>query len=243
MVHRLPEVVNTIKVDDRLKAATHGEPFLVTRRAPHGLPEGSGIVRLRERRDDPGGRVESMARPQVRYTYEDYRQLPDDGKRYEVLDGELVVSPAPSPRHQRVLTRLAYYLHGHVQVERRRGEVFVAPLDVILANDSVVQPDLLFVAEERRGALSARGLEGSPDLAIELLSPSTRLRDRTRKRELYARYGVRELWLVDPDQSTLEVLELAKGELAPARAFTAQDTLTSRVLPDLRLDLAAVFAP
>ncbi|MBX3466099.1 MAG: Uma2 family endonuclease [Planctomycetes bacterium] len=183
-----------------------------------------------------------MARPQVRYTYEDYRQLPDDGRRYEVLDGELVVSPSPSRRHQQLSARLVYELYRHVEAEHRLGEVYHAPSDVILAEDTIVQPDLLFVATERLDAFSDRGLEGAPDLVVEILSPSTRARDRGKKREVYARFGVRELWLVDPDRDAVDVFERAGGDLAPAGIFGRGDTLASRVVPGLRIDLAALFA-
>ncbi len=184
-----------------------------------------------------------MARPQVRYTYDDYRQLPDDGLRYEVLDGELVVSPSPSRRHQQLSKRLQYALYKHVEVDHRRGEVYDAPFDVILADDTVLVPDLIFVTRERQDLFSGRGLDGAPDLVVEIVSPSTRARDVGTKRELYARFGVRELWLVDPARDAIDVHELAGGELARVATCGPGDALTSRVLPDLRLDLAAVFAP
>ncbi|MCW8140535.1 MAG: Uma2 family endonuclease [Planctomycetota bacterium] len=183
-----------------------------------------------------------MARPQVRFTYEDYRRVPDDGQRHEVLDGEHVVSPAPGRRHQQVLKRLAVKLVLHVEGERRRGEVYFAPFDVLLADDNVVQPDLIFVAEERQALFSERGLEGAPDLVVEVLSPSTRARDRGKKREVYARFGVRELWLVDPDAGTVDLFTLAAGQLAHAGTFGPGDVLVTPLLADLRLDLAAVFA-
>ncbi|MCO5172315.1 MAG: Uma2 family endonuclease [Planctomycetes bacterium] len=183
-----------------------------------------------------------MASPQVRYTYEDYRQLPDDGRRYEVLDGELVVSPSPSRRHQELSKRLQYQLYRHAEVEHRVGEVFYAPFDVILSEDNVVQPDLLFVARERLAAFSERGLEGAPDLVVEILSPSTRARDRGKKREVYARFGVRELWLVDPERDAVDVFERVAGDLVATGSLGRGESLASRVVPGLRIDLAAVFA-
>lgn len=175
-------------------------------------------------------------------TYELYRQLPDDGKRYEVLDGELVVSPAPSRRHQRLSTRLHYHLFRHVEVERSLGEVYAAPFDVVLSDTNVVQPDLIYVAQERLELFQERGLFGAPDLVVEILSPRTRRRDRGLKKAIYARFGVRELWLVDPDRSEVEVWRLADGEDVLEGRLTPSDTLVSGVVPELRLELAQVFA-
>lgn len=184
-----------------------------------------------------------MARPaQARVTYEDYRQLPEDGKRYEVLDGELVVSPSPSRRHQELSKRLLYHLYRHVEVEQRRGEVYHAPFDVVLAEDNVVQPDLIYVAEERKALFSQRGLEGAPDLVVEILSPSTRARDVGAKRSIYARFGVRELWLVDPERDAVDVFHLTGRDLALVASQARDGTLRSAVLPELRVDLASVFA-
>lgn len=183
-----------------------------------------------------------MARPQVRFTYEDYRQLPDDGQRYEVLDGELVVSPSPNRRHQQLSKRLQYELYRHVEVDHRLGEIYPAPFDVILADDNVVVPDLIFVTAARQALFSQRGLDGAPDLVVEILSPSTRSRDRGAKRAIYARFGVRELWLVDPDRDAIDVHELTGDELVLTRTFGRDDTLVSGVLPGLRLELAPVFA-
>jgi Uma2 family endonuclease len=182
-----------------------------------------------------------MARPQVRFTYEDYRQLPDDGKRYEVLDGELVVSAAPNRRHQQLSKRLQYELYRHVEIDHQLGEVYDAPFDVILADDTIVEPDLIFVSQERKDLFSERGLDGAPDLVVEILSPSTRSRDRGAKRAIYARFGVRELWLVDPETCTIDLHHLSEGDLALARTFGRDETLVSCVLPELRLDLTPVF--
>src|SRR2546426_12601505 len=104
--------------------------------------------------------------PPGNLTYEDYVGLPDDGRRYEILAGELEVSPAPAPRHQRVLLNLVRIVDGHVE-ERGLGHVYVAPIDVILARDSIVQPDLVFVAAARASIVTERAIEGPPELAVE----------------------------------------------------------------------------
>lgn len=149
------------------------------------------------------------------WTYEDYAALPDDGKRYEIHDGELWEMPAPSPLHQIVLLNLGTVLNSHVKAGNL-GRVLVAPLDVILSDrpgeTTVLQPDILFLDRDRLAAISQRAVEGPPTLAVEILSPSTAIIDRTRKRALYARYGVPYLWLVDLDARDIEVNVLRAGE-------------------------------
>lgn len=151
-----------------------------------------------------------MAMHRTVLTYEDYAALPDDGRRYEIHDGELSVTPAPGTRHQRISGRLSDLLRAHVQA-MGLGEVLYAPVDVILTRTSVVQPDLIYIAPAQASRVSARGIEGAPTLAIEILSPSTTTIDRSTKLQLYARYGVPYYWIVDPEARTLEAYELAEG--------------------------------
>ena len=149
------------------------------------------------------------------WTYQDYAALPDDGKRYEIHDGELSVTPAPTSLHQIVSARLFRILDAHV-LARNFGLVLYAPLDVILSDGpsetTILQPDLVYLDNDRLEALHVRGVEGPPTLAIEILSPSTAPADRTRKRGLYARYGVPYLWLVDPDARDVEAHVLRAPE-------------------------------
>jgi len=140
-------------------------------------------------------------------TYRDYAALPDDGKRYELYDGELIELTSPTLRHQRAIGNLYAILRGHVQIQAR-GEILLAPFDVILSDTTVFQPDILFIDRARLGVLAEHGVEGSPTLAVEVLSPSTASRDRGRKRALYARHGVPYLWLVDPVAGAIEVYVL-----------------------------------
>ena len=126
----------------------------------------------------------------IKLTYEDYVDLPDDGRRYEILDGELEVSPAPAPRHQSVSLNLLRILDRHVE-ERGLGRLYYAPIDVILAPTTIVQPDLLFIAAGRESIVTGKAIEGPPDLMVEIISPWSGRRDRVAKATLYARYGVR----------------------------------------------------
>lgn len=180
-----------------------------------------------------------MTSVKVVLTYQDYAALPNDGKRYEILDGELNVSPAPGRRHQAVLLRLAVALHAHVTA-RGLGEVYIAPFDVILAETTIVQPDLIFVANDRLAMFSERGAEGAPTLAVEVLSPSTTRTDRTMKLQLYARYGVPYFWIVDPERRVIELYRLAAGGYGAAATFG--DELTDLPPFDgLRLDPASLW--
>jgi Uma2 family endonuclease len=159
-------------------------------------------------------------------TYQDYAALPDDGKRYEIHDGELCEMAAPTPPHQIVSANLFMILRAHVSA-RGLGLVLYAPLDVILSDlpseTTILQPDIIFLDSERRGLISGRAIEGPPTLAVEILSPSTAHLDRTRKRELYARYGVPYYWLVDVSARDIEVGVLRSGAYVVAARLSGTE--------------------
>ena len=164
-----------------------------------------------------------------KFTYEDYQHTPED-RRFELLDGELIVVPVPNLRHQRIGIRLGALLHAFAQ-ERGLGEVFHAPCDVVLSNTDVVQPDLLFVSVERAHLLlGGDNVLGAPDLVVEILSPATAGRDRKLKRALYARHGVKEYWLVDPEARTVTVLGLGAGDFDVAGIYGEGQTMASPTL-------------
>jgi len=158
--------------------------------------------------------VVTAMRTRTAFTYEDYAALPDDGKRYEIYDGELCEMAAPSPWHQIVLVNLTTTLDAHVRAGNL-GRVLISPLDVILSNrpreTTVVQPDLVFLDRDRLGLISRRAIEGSPALVVEILSPGTAVHDRTRKRAFYARYGVPYDWLIDLEARDIEAGVLQSG--------------------------------
>ena len=144
-------------------------------------------------------------------TYRDYEALPAaDGRRYELHDGELVVTAAPGTPHQRLVGRLFRLLQQHVE-EHQLGEVFVSPVDCILSDTTVVQPDLVYVESARSSFVSLRGIEGPPTLVIEILSRSTMQIDRGAKLQLYARHEIPHYWIVDPDQPRIEAYALTEG--------------------------------
>lgn len=150
-----------------------------------------------------------------RWTYAEYARLPSEGStRYEVIANELVVTPAPGRKHQRVSMDLATVLNAFVR-EHDLGEVYHAPFDVLFAEGDYMEPDLLFVRKDRLDVLSDRGVEGAPDLIVEITSPSTGHRDRGIKLERYRLYGVAEYWVVDPELRAVEVWDFAAGATAP----------------------------
>jgi len=151
----------------------------------------------------------------ARWTYSEFARLPSEGStRFEVIDQELVVTPGPSTRHQRVVVRLVSALHSFV-VAHDLGEVLPGPVDVLFAEGDYFEPDLVFVARERSHLLSDRGIEGPPDLVVEIASPSTAARDRGIKLDRYRLFGVPEYWIVDPDAGTIEAWDLAAGVREP----------------------------
>jgi Uma2 family endonuclease len=174
-----------------------------------------------------------------RWTYADYCRIPADRKRHQIVDGRHFVSPAPSLRHQEVALRLAMELVRAVE-DQRRGRVFVAPVDVHLAPGTIVQPDLVVLSTRHTSRLGQKKITGAPDLLVEILSPSHRTLDTVRKRERSERAGVRELWLVDPDNDSVVQLVLRRGRYV--EVATDGSLVRLRALRGITVDLRAVFA-
>lgn len=191
---------------------------------------------------EPGRARETAPRYEpspVRLTYEDYCRMPA-GLRYELIEGDLRMTPSPSTFHQKISGRIEEALQRFVR-ERRLGEVYHSPIDVVLGQYNVVQPDILFIVEERLGIVTEPNIRGAPDLVVEILSPGTADLDRLTKRALYARYGVREMWLVDPVAHAIEVAVNRNGELVTLRVYPTGSTMTSPLLPGFALDVDEVF--
>ena len=186
----------------------------------------------------------SAINPHVRFTYEDYRSLPESmDKRYELLDGELLMVPAPSVLHQRISRNLEYRLVQFVR-EGRLGQVFHAPIDVVLGAGEareVVQPDIVYLSREREHFIHDEEIRGAPDLVVEILSPATAERDKGYKMRLYARYGVREYWIIDPKARTVEVYMPDREGFRLLQAYGPGATIDSPLLPALRLPVDELF--
>ena len=176
-----------------------------------------------------------------KYTVEDYLAIPDEYPRYELLEGELVEMVSPTSRHQIVSRRLFKILDAYCDA-KDLGEVFYAPLDVLLARQVVVQPDILFIVKARTAKLIGERITGAPDLVIEILSPTSSTRDLNQKRKLYARYGVPEYWIVDPDDQTIEVQRLQGKVLSTLGIYEKGKKLTSPTFKGLAVDIGRVFA-
>lgn len=178
----------------------------------------------------------------LKLTYDDYQCLPDDGKRHEIIDGEHVVTPALSTRHQRISGNLFLLLGTHIR-QNRAGQLFAAPTDVRLSDVDVVEPDLLFVSTERLAIITPQCMQGPPDLIIEILSETTRRRDEVVKRKLYERFGVAEYWVVDPALETVKCyrLDSQRYVLAGAYALEQDDRITTPLFPTLPIPLADIF--
>ena len=178
-----------------------------------------------------------------RFTYEDFLCFPEDGLRHELIDGEHYVTPSPNTHHQRLVGRLHADLYAHLSATQA-GEVFLAPFDVVLSNHDVVEPDLLVILADQAGILTDQNVRGAPAIVVEVLSPGTRHRDETLKRQLYDRVGVREYWLVDADAETILVCRRADaGDLSRVVEFqrNADDRLRSAWLPGFELSLRRLF--
>lgn len=179
-----------------------------------------------------------------RLTYEDFLLFPDDGLRHEIIDGEHYVTPSPNMRHQELVGRLHLSLGTFLEDRPDRGRVFLSPFDVVFSFHDIVEPDLIFVAPDQMHILTDKNIQGTPALVVEILSPSTRKRDKRIKRRLYERTGVREYWLVDPELDTVTIDRRAADDSFPRVAeLTAQgcDTLTTPLLPDWSLTLPRLF--
>ncbi len=175
-------------------------------------------------------------------TYDDLLGLPDDNLRHEIIDGVHYVTPSPVTKHQRISRELLYLLVQFLK-SHPLGEVFDAPFDVVLSMYDVVEPDLVYLSNERAALLTEKNLQGAPDLVVEILSPGTSGRDVGIKRDLYERFGAREYWVIDPDLEAVTV-HRRDGDRLNALGVVTRDTdgvVTSPLLPEFEAPLSAIF--
>lgn len=176
--------------------------------------------------------------PRVSFT--ELQQWPDDGRRYELYDGEVIVVPAPFPRHQRVAIKLEQILGEYEQATG--GMLLHSPIDIVFTEYDVLQPDIVFFRPERRHLIHMlQATRIPPDLAVEVLSRSTEARDRGRKMELFARFRVPEYWIVDPIANTIEIYTLEAGGYSSPAMYAEQDQVHSPALPGLTFAARRVF--
>lgn len=178
-----------------------------------------------------------------RLTYRDFVRFPDDGRRHELIDGKHYVTPSPAIRHERLYMRLVKALMDYVEVHPI-GELFGSRADCVMSLFDVVVPDLLLITNDQAEIITKKNVRGAPALVVEINSPSTKLRDRRQKRDLYARAGVREYWMIDPGANTVTVFRrTADGEfpMVATLCATTGDILTSPLLPGFGLELSNYF--
>jgi Uma2 family endonuclease len=190
-----------------------------------------------------GNEVRPATAPSVKFTYEDFLNFPDDGKRHEIIDGEHFVTPSPNTKHQTVVSNLHAFLWMYLR-QHPIGQVLSAPFDVLFSDLDVVEPDLLYISRERVGILTDKHVRGAPDLVVEILSPGTRKTDEITKRKLYERFDVREYWVVDPELYAIKVYRRVEGAFTRAVEISAErgDVLTTPLLPGFSVSLVDVFS-
>ncbi len=177
---------------------------------------------------------------QGHWTYDDYASIPDDGKRYEVMNGVLFMSPAPDKWHQKAILRIAKYLSAHIE-DTGLGEVYIAPFDVELSPKTVVQPDVLVLLKPHLDKATNKRVIGAPDLVVEVASPGTAMYDRREKLDAYIQAGVPEYWIVDPASRTLEVLVIEAGTYSSHGIFEEAMTISSKIIPDFPVHIEQFF--
>jgi Uma2 family endonuclease len=185
-----------------------------------------------------------MASQPVKLTYEDFLLFPDDGKRHELIDGEHYVTPSPKRKHQAILGNLYFLIRLWLE-SHPVGQVYLSPFDVVFTQFDVVEPDLLYISNERAASIvTEKHVTGPPDLVIEIASNATRKRDETIKRRLYERSGVTEYWVVDPELDVVRVYRSREGrfERPDELSLEAGDILTTALLPRFELPLSRIFA-
>jgi Uma2 family endonuclease len=177
----------------------------------------------------------------IKFTYEDYKSLPEsETRRYELIEGELIMVPSPNEYHQRISGKLEFILRAFVE-DKNLGRVYDAPFDVVFSEEDVVQPDILFVSKPRFSIITEEEIRGAPDLVVEIFSPATAERDRTYKKTLYARHEVKEYWIVDPEEKTIKVMTLGKAGFESFGTYGKRDILKSCIFSGLAINLSEVF--
>ncbi|RPF47008.1 Uma2 family endonuclease [Thermodesulfitimonas autotrophica] len=173
------------------------------------------------------------------YTYADYRQLPE-GAPYQLIGGELVLTPAPSTYHQIIAFNIGLQL-GNFVMHNQRGKVLFAPVDVYLSETETYQPDIIFIAQERLRIIEPERINGAPDLVVEILSPATAYYDLRKKFKVYERCGVKEYWIVDPGEKSAQLFTLKEGRFVLDQEAEGKGEIASRVLEGFTVTLASIF--
>jgi Uma2 family endonuclease len=174
------------------------------------------------------------------YTYKDYAALPE-GSPYQLIGGELIMTPSPMPYHQRISKRIEFLLYEFVEKKRELGEVFDSPIDVYLNDTDVYQPDIIYISKDRFNIIGEKRIEGAPDMVIEILSPSTAYYDLKHKNNIYAKHGVKEYWIVDPMEKSIEVYENKENGFVLFDKATDKGEVKSKLLNGFAITVEKIF--
>ncbi|MBI2264963.1 MAG: Uma2 family endonuclease [Armatimonadetes bacterium] len=177
---------------------------------------------------------------EIKFTYQDYLLMPDD-RRYELIEGDLRMVPAPNEAHQRVSKKIEFRLIQSLE-EVGSAYVYDAPVDVVFSDETAVQPDILVISKERKNIITKEHIRGAPDLIIEILSPHSLERDRIIKKKLYGKFGVREYWIVDPESQSIEVLVWKQKGLKTWRTFPKGSIASSFLFKDVKFAVDDIFS-
>ncbi len=174
-----------------------------------------------------------------KYSYEDYLNTSDD-ESYELIEGELLMNPSPTPNHQTISGNIELELRIFVN-NNKLGKVFDAPCDVHFDDENVMQPDIMFISKERLNIIGDKNIQAAPDLAIEIVSESSAYRDTERKKRLYAKFGVKEYWIVKPEEKTVEVYVLDNGAYRLTNAPKTANNVESPLLKGFEISFETIF--
>ncbi len=181
-----------------------------------------------------------MTNTSVKYTYSDLLTIPEDTNRYELFEGELIVTPSPVRKHQVAVKNLTYFFESYIRTHKI-GELFVAPFDIYFDEGTVIQPDIIFVSDERKHIVEEKRIVGSPDLVVEVLSEGTEERDRGYKFRRYAKENVREYWIVDPEKQFVEVYQNSETGYRLSGKYSGHHEIHSAIFPGLKCKAANIF--
>jgi len=176
-----------------------------------------------------------------KYNYQDYLNLPDDGKRYEVINGELIMVAAPNTIHQNIIIKIIYEIEGYLR-KQKMGKIFCAPTDIKFNDTNVVQPDILFISQDRLNIITENNIVGAPDLIMEILSPGTAYYDLLEKKELYEQCGVKEYWIVDPKKQRVDIYINVGQQFDLNQRVELEGVLKSSVMKGFEVKIENIFS-
>lgn len=186
-------------------------------------------------------RAASYITSKKKYTYQDYFNLPDDGPRYELINGELVMTPAPNTMHQNIIVKMIYEIERFLQ-QQKIGKLFCAPTDVKFSDSNILQPDIFFISKERSGIITEKMINGTPDVIIEILSPGTAYYDLLEKKEIYEQSGVAEYWIVDPKKLRIDVYRNVGQSFELNQRVESEGVAKSFVIKGFEANIENIFS-